>query len=133
MVVDEAQYLRRFQKAVEELRGFCMEYMPKTLVVLNSARAVDVYVKEGQRASFGQKANNELNARWEKLDAVFTEIMECPRIRVNMQGMMSDENHPWGPGPVHYEDAFYREFQSQLLGIMNARTVLAVGPASQID
>ncbi len=93
--------------------------LPETKVVLNQARAVYSYIDaEGKEVFFSNGFINQINKRWQLLDNIFIEIAHPIQINVMKSNTMSDPNHPWGIGYVHYTSAYYNDFLNKLTQVM---------------
>ncbi|MCF2585823.1 DUF6270 domain-containing protein [Brevibacterium sp. UCMA 11752] len=111
----EDEFFSLFKNKCAALRLFLDENLPNTVVCLNSAR--NVYMHRGINTN-GQKFSYEhilqLNQLWSRLDEQFIQTMNPLTVDSMAPGLQADSHHRWGPGPVHYEKAYYSSFHSRL-------------------
>lgn len=124
---NEEDYLELFRAAVRKFEEFRAVHLADTKIVINSARAVGWHIDGNKKVSYSATYIRELNSRLDKLQRVYLE--EAPDAEVLgdlMTGIVSSKTHPWGPGQVHYERAFYRRFQDTLKSILGYEVQVSV-------
>lgn len=112
------QYLELYREACVRLAQFLRTSAPRTRVVLNRARSVSRYRGlDHSGGLFDPAAQKQLNDKRAALEEVFLEEVHAEAIDPMFEGAVGDSEHPWGAGPVHYEQAVYERFRTQLRAI----------------
>ncbi|MFC8304623.1 accessory Sec system protein Asp2 [Specibacter sp. NPDC057265] len=114
---NEEEYIEEFRAAAIKFKRFREKSFPSSLIVVNQARATSLYVTTDKIGRFSSKEISSLNLRWEKLEAVFCEVMDVVKISGLSAGLIGDADHPWGPGPLHYQPSYYSKLQEELCGL----------------
>lgn len=126
MKIDSKQYTELFREALHRLKLFLDAAAPETAVVLNRARAVNHYLRDGKQISLAAEGNKVLNGHWSELEAIFIEVFDPILIESMTPGTLSDEGHPRGPANVHYESRFYASFIQKLTACLGFDSRLIV-------
>lgn len=127
MLIDADRYLNLFRDASRRFATYMHSHLPKSRVVLNRARNIELHRGlNNQGGKFNLKLVREWNAAWALLENVFSE--HCGSILLDPVGsdLQGAVNHPWGPGPVHYEKEYYDRFHVNLFGVLNREVSMKV-------
>lgn len=114
MQIDDNAYLKLFRDAVSRFKELHLRHFPDTRIIINKARAVSLYTTHNKIGRFSQRDVDSLNTSWIRLEDAFQEILEGDCITGMSDVLLGDGQHPWGPGPVHYQTSYYSQLQEQL-------------------
>src|SRR5699024_2768860 len=104
MLITPDWYLNLFTDACIRFAAYLRTYLPESRVVLNQARNIELHrgLNE-QGGKFDPKLVREWNHAWGLLEDVFSEHCGSLLLDPMDSDLQGAVNHPWGPGPVHYE------------------------------
>ena len=113
------------QLAVESLRKLndnLKSDLPKTELLINSARFSTTYIDEGKtiHGFANAKRLEQKNNHWESLDAVAIDELGAQRISHDCDLFIASPRHPWGLHPVHYTQAYYDSLWRKIRKIIEA-------------
>ncbi|MGP5305119.1 DUF6270 domain-containing protein [Brachybacterium alimentarium] len=128
---DPESFLDLFRNSCKKFSEFMKVSAPNTRIVLNRARSVSRhrgFVHPG--GSYNAEQQERMNKQWAQLDRIFVEEVGPDVIDPMFDGAASNSDHPWGPGPVHYEMEVYERFRTQLREIAGVQVTATWTPAN---
>lgn len=131
MASDPQSYIGLFREACKRLAQFLEEHNLNTQILLVSAREVQGFRGRAGTGRFPGAAKRMFNTYWSALDEVALDVFKCPRIEPMDGQVFASSDHPWGKGPLHFEDRFYSNFRAQLLTATGYRSHLELQHRAQ--
>lgn len=119
---NESEYLKLFEQALNLFVAFKNRYLNNTLIVLNSARASDSYLAAEGKVRKNWQAGSSRNHKWDLLEEKFQSMVpDSYVVDAWSDAVLCDISHPWGLGPVHFEQGFYDRFDVSLRQILGEK------------
>ena len=120
MSTDPERYFAVWSERIDQLFAFLGQRLPKTKVVLHSARHVERYLdSQGELHSLRSSLSPaEMNAHWDRFDSYVKKKYVDRVIDIHSPELTSYEGHPWGSFFVHYTMDYYANFLSKLTQIV---------------
>lgn len=108
MRFESDEYLNIAINSLKALRNQLASNLPKTRLIVNSARFSTEYTDGSSAHSFPLQGRiQHKNTQWNRLDEIAVDTLGAERIVHDNSLFIASQSHPWGLHPVHYTQPYY--------------------------